>query len=126
MGALIVGACTVALAVGGGGSLRWLVVALGAVFSLGWFAASRRPPDGTDRLQWNDRGIEFSIKGRVTHLRWETIDEIEADEERLVVRVRTDEREAKIPLGWQGIGLHELAEALQTAHARSKENAAEG
>ena len=120
-GAIVVGVSSAALALGGGGSLRWLLVALGLLASLGWLAAysrSRRSPGSDDRLELGADGLTMTYRGKTQHLEWRALTHVEADEERLVVRVEAGQQKIEVPLIWKGAGLHELAASIADAQNR--------
>ena len=103
-GAIVVGLSSIVLAFGGGGSLRWLLVVLGVLASVGWLASYRRlrGSDSDDHLALRAEDLLMHLGAKQRSLPWRAIERVEADEERLVVRVHAGEEGFDVPLVWEG------------------------
>lgn len=108
------------------GLVAGLVAALGALAALGWIAVgarSRRRVQTAERwfLEVDGHGLRMARGGAPLRVPWEAVETVEVDEGRLVVRVqREGAGPVEIPPVWRGIGLHELADLLETRRGSAR------
>ncbi|MFW5920421.1 MAG: hypothetical protein ACOCUS_01175 [Polyangiales bacterium] len=108
------------------GLVAGLVAALGALAALGWIAVgarSRRRMRARERwyLEVDRQGLRLARGGAPLEVPWESVESVEVDEERLVLRLRRRGAEpVEIPPVWRGIGLHELGDVLESVRGSAR------
>lgn len=103
----------------GAGPAGVLLLFVAGLAALGWLASwwrSRSLDPSEHWLRLGDEALEMSRAGKRSAVRWSQVREVIADEDRVAVRVVSrDGNELVVPLVWRGVGLHDLAERIDTA-----------
>ena len=122
--AVVVAAAGAALVFGGMGAIGWLLVAVGWLAALGWVAMARRSSRrireaGDYWLELGDMGLVLALGAEPEVVRWDEVVAVDACEDTLTVRVQRLQRPPlAVPLLWRGVGLHDLADAIERARER--------
>jgi len=107
-----------------------VLLAIASLVALGWIVVGRRGrARARDAARWwlelGEAELAMAKGEEPRRVPWARVEGVEADEDRLVVRVRVEgEDEVEIPPVWRddegGVGLHELEEAIASAWRRGR------
>lgn len=121
--ALVSGPAGLAVLVGAPGWIPKIIGLLGLLVAVGWIAAWRRARTRLDEargwtLTLDAEGIGVRAGKHEADVGWTEVDETQVDEDRLLIEVvRHDGSTVVIPPGWEGFGLHELRDVIESARA---------
>lgn len=122
VGAALVAACAVWIALSDPSALGWVATAVAALASVGWLVSwlrgrrrSRRAEDWY--LELGDDALTLAEGAERLQVPWTDVKEVQVDEDRLIVRLdRNDGKPVEIQPRYRDTGLYELGEAIQRAH----------
>lgn len=126
VGAVVVAAMATILAVQGAGSIGWTLIVLTWLVAVGWsfaFLAAKRRLARHEGwyIELGPSALTLALgAGKVTTLRWEAVEAVEVDEERIEVTVTHSEGTLRVPSMWRGHGVYELAARLREAWERRR------
>ena len=114
------------LALSGPPAWAWVLVVGGLFFAWFWLrrwaqAAKQTLEPDQSYLDLTEDGFSVATAGEVQDVAWERVRVVEADEERVAIRIELAETDAPlyVEATYGGLGLYELEAAMQTAREAS-------